>query len=604
MEGKQYLHKEYEVVVAGGGMAGICAAISCARKGTKTVLIQNRHVLGGNASSEVRMHICGADCHGKHDNARETGIIEEILLDNREINPQHSFSILDTVFWEKVKYQENLDLFLNTQVLEVETTNDEIQALYAHQWTTETNYKFTGKIYIDCTGDGYVAYEAGAETRQGRESVSEYQEPHALEEADTYTMGNTLMFIARDVGHPVKFKKPFWAYTVTEDDLKERGHSHMVTQMEHYGIDSGFWWLEIGGTQDTIKDGESIRDELLKYLYGVWDHIKNGGDHGADNYELEWVQFLPGKRESRRIIGDYVLREQDVAAGTRFEDAVAYGGWPMDVHPSEGFFYEGHPTNFIQIDDIYTIPYRCYYSKNINNLMMAGRNISATHIAFGSVRVMATCAIGGQAVGTAAAMAMKYNCTPREVGQKHIEELQQALLRDDCYIPGVQNKDAKDLARTADIQASSWKKGWEPAQVVNGVSRIVSEDNNGWRSKELSDKGEWIEVVFEKASKIGEVDIKFDSDLNNEIMISISETTRNLQVPGIPKKLVKDYQVDIFDGDNVIYGFEETDNVQRFRKHIIPENVVGNRIRITCLSTHGKEYATIYELRVYEEAIM
>lgn len=604
MEGKQYLHKEYEVVVAGGGMAGICAAISCARKGTKTVLIQNRHVLGGNASSEVRMHICGADCHGKHDNARETGIIEEILLDNREINPQHSFSILDTVFWEKVKYQENLDLFLNTQVLEVETTNDEIQALYAHQWTTETNYKFTGKIYIDCTGDGYVAYEAGAETRQGRESVSEYQEPHALEEADTYTMGNTLMFIARDVGHPVKFKKPFWAYTVTEDDLKERGHSHMVTQMEHYGIDSGFWWLEIGGTQDTIKDGESIRDELLKYLYGVWDHIKNGGDHGADNYELEWVQFLPGKRESRRIIGDYVLREQDVAAGTRFEDAVAYGGWPMDVHPPEGFFYEGHPTNFIQIDDIYTIPYRCYYSKNINNLMMAGRNISATHIAFGSVRVMATCAIGGQAVGTAAAMAMKYNCTPREVGQKHIEELQQALLRDDCYIPGVQNKDAKDLARTADIQASSWKKGWEPAQVVNGVSRIVSEDNNGWRSKELSDKGEWIEVVFEKASKIGEVDIKFDSDLNNEIMISISETTRNLQVPGIPKKLVKDYQVDIFDGDNVIYGFEETDNVQRFRKHIIPENVVGNRIRITCLSTHGKEYATIYELRVYEEAIM
>lgn len=475
MKTKEYLLKSYDVVVAGGGLAGISTAISSARNGAKTVLIQNRHVLGGNASSEIRMHICGADCHGSRPNARETGIIEEILLQNREINPQHSFSVLDTVLWEKVKYQDNLDLFLNTQVLEVETEDAQIKALSAYQWTTETNYKFTGKIFVDCTGDAFVSHMAGAQTRHGREAFDEYQEPHAPATADHHTMGNTIMFCAKDTGHPVPFKKPFWAYTVTDEDLKERGHSHMITQMEHYGVDSGFWWLELGGTQDVIKDGESIRDELLKYLYGVWDHIKNGADHGAENFELEWVQFLPGKRESRRVIGDYVLREQDVAAGTRFADAVAYGGWPMDVHPPEGFFFEGHPTNFIHLDDVYTIPYCCYYAKDVSNLMMAGRIISATHIAFASVRVMGTCAIGGQAVGTAAALAVKYDCSPRAVGERHMQELQQTLLREDCYIPGIMNEDPKDIARGACVCASSWEDGWHPSAVINGVSRTVGE---------------------------------------------------------------------------------------------------------------------------------
>lgn len=599
MEPKQYVAKSYDVVVIGGGLSGVCAAIASARQGARTALVQNRHVLGGNASSEIRMHICGADCHGRHDNARETGILEEILLTNREINPQHSFFVLDTVLWEKVHYQQNLELFLNTQVLEVETAEDTVTAVYGHQWTTETNYKFTGTIFMDCTGDGYVAYQAGADTRQGREAASEYDESHAPETADTHTMGNTIMFCARDTGHPVTFKKPFWAYTVTDEDLQERGHSHLVSQMEHYGIDSGFWWLELGGTQDVIKDGETIRDELLKYLYGVWDHIKNGGDHGADNYELEWVQFLPGKRESRRILGDYVLREQDVAAGTRFADAVAYGGWPMDIHPPEGFFYRGHPTNFIQLEDIYTIPYRCYYSRNIRNLMMAGRNISATHMAFGSVRVMATCAIGGQAAGTAAAMAVRYGCSPRQVGQDHIRKLQQTLLRDDCYIPGIRSNDEKDLAPGAKICASSWQCGWEPELTVNGISRIEGKANNGWRSGNLEEGKQWLELKLEQPVPLSEVEIKFDSDLNNEIMISISETTRNLQTPGLPKKLVRSYRLELYREDALVYSAEEQENIQRFCRHSIPEGISADRIRITCLATWGEAYAAIYEVRAY-----
>lgn len=599
MNKNAYINQEYEVIVVGGGLSGVCAAIACARKGIRTALIQNRHVLGGNASSEIRMHICGADCHGRHDNARETGILEELLLTNREINPQHSFFVLDTVLWEKVQYQQNLSLFLNTQVLEVETADDSITAVYAHQWTTETNYRFRGRIFIDCTGDGVAAYQAGADTRQGREASGEYGEPHAPETADTHTMGNTIMFCARDTGHPVPFKKPFWAYTVTDDDLRERGHSHLVSQMEHYGIDSGFWWLELGGTQDVIKDGESIRDELLKYLYGVWDHIKNGGDHGAENYELEWVQFLPGKRESRRILGDYVLREQDVAAGTRFADAVAYGGWPMDIHPPEGFFYRGHPTNFIQLEDIYTIPYRCYYSRNIRNLMMAGRNISASHMAFGSVRVMATCAVGGQAVGTAAALAIQHGCSPRQVGQQYIGQLQQILLRDDCYIPGIRSTDTADLAPGAQIRASSHQQGWEPELTVNGISRIVGDRNNGWRSESLGEKGQWLELGLTRPVELSAVEIKFDSDLNQEIMISISETTRNLQTPGIPRKLVRSYRLELFRGDTPVYCEEETGNILRFRQHSIPEGILADRIRITCLSTHGEDFAAIYEVRAY-----
>ncbi|MBP3683771.1 MAG: FAD-dependent oxidoreductase [Oscillospiraceae bacterium] len=599
MEPKQYVTKTYDVVVIGGGLSGVCAAIASARHGARTALIQNRHVLGGNASSEIRMHICGADCHGRHDNARETGILEEILLTNREINPQHSFFVLDTVLWEKVHYQENLELFLNTHILEVETSGDAITAVCGHQWTTENNYRFTGTIFMDCTGDGVVAYRAGADTRQGREASWEYEEPHAPEMADTHTMGNTIMFIARDTGHPVKFKKPFWAYTVTDEDLRERGHSHLVSQMEHYGIDSGFWWLELGGTQDVIKDGEHIRDELLKYLYGIWDHIKNGGDHGAENYELEWVQFLPGKRESRRILGDYILREQDVAAGTRFADAVAYGGWPMDIHPPEGFFYQGHPTNFIQLDDVYTIPYRCYYSRNISNLMMAGRNISATHMAFGSVRVMATCAVGGQAAGTAAALAVKYNCTPRQVGQNHIRELQQTLLRDDCYIPGICGDDEQNLAFACKVCASSYQPDWEPELAVNGISRIEGSHNNGWRSAPLKDGEQWLELQLENSSPLSDVEIKFDSDLNNEIMISISETTRNLQTPGIPRKLIRSYRLELFHGETQVYCTEEQNNIQRFCRHSIPEEILADRIRITCLSTWGEAYATIYEVRAY-----
>lgn len=586
----------YDVVVVGGGMAGICAAIAAARGGAHTALIHNRPVLGGNGSSEIRMHICGADCHGKRENARETGIIEEILLENRKRNPDHSFSIFDTVLWEKVKFQKNLDLYLNTQMTEVFSNGKEIQAVLAFQATTEKWFCFHGKIFVDCTGDAFLAVNAGAKTRMGRESRYEFGESRALEHADSGTMGNTLMFCARDAGEKREFERPFWAYELDENDLKGRGHSRIEDKLGTYGVDSGYWWLELGGTENVITDGEEIRDELLKYLYGIWDHIKNKGDHGADNYELEWVQFLPGKRESRRIEGDYILRQQDLEKAVPFDDVAAYGGWPMDMHPPGGFLHDGNATEYLHLKQVYGIPYRCYYSKDISNLMMAGRNISVTHMAFGSVRVMATCAVGGQAVGTAAAMAVEYHCTPREIGGR-IKELQQKLLKDDCYLPGIKNEDSGDAARNARVTASSWEEDWRPENVINGISRTVGVEKNGWKAALSADTKPWLKLRFTPV-KVDSILLKFDSDLSHEIMISLSQETRKSQKPGIPESLVKDYEIRLLLQGKEVYREEIKGNYQRLRLHRVQKDICADELIIYVNETNGFPEAVIYEVRV------
>lgn len=590
------IREHYDVVVVGGGMAGICTALAAARHGAKTVLIHNRPVLGGNASSEIRMHICGADVHGKRPNARETGILEELLLENRKRNPQHSFSVFDTILWEKVRFQKNLTLYLNTQMLTAAMQGSRVESVFCLQTTTEREFWVAGSVFVDCTGDGVLAVKAGGATRMGRESRTEFGESFAPEQADRGTMGSTLMFCANDTGKPCPFEKPRWAYDISEEQLTNRQHS--AQGPERLGVDSGYWWLELGGTQNVIADGEEIRDELLRTLYGVWDHIKNKGNHGAENYALEWIQFLPGKRESRRIEGDYLLKQQDLEQAVAFPDTVAYGGWPMDMHPPEGFLHRGEATQYLHLQQVYSIPYRCYYARDVENLMMAGRNISATHTAFGSIRVMATCAVGGQAVGTAAAMAVKKGCTPRELG-RHMEELQQNLLRDDCYLPNVPNRDPRDLARTATVTASSWQQGWEPEQVINGVSRTVGKENNGWRSGNLNGGSVWLRLSLPPAN-IREVSLKFDSDLSREIMISLSKAVQQHQVPGIPPTLIKDYDLRLLCSGREIHREKVRGNYQRFRRHILPQTVEADTAELLIFGTNGAEAATVYEVRIYE----
>lgn len=584
------IEKSYELIVVGGGMSGLCCAIAAARKGIKTALIHNRPVLGGNASSEIRMHICGADHHMSRPNARETGVLEEILLEHKRRNPENTYPIFDSILWEKATFQPNLTLYLNTHMTEVEIEGSQVKGIVAEQITTEKKFRFKGDIFVDATGDGTLGAKSGAKFYSGREEADFFKEPLAPKQRDSFTMGNSLMFKARDMGRPVAFMKPFWANTYTEEQLKYRDHS---------SITSGYWWIELGGDQyDTITDGEIIRDELLKAVYGIWDHIKNSGNHQADNMELEWVGYLPGKRESRRLVGDYVLTEKDLSEGTMFYDAIAYGGWPMDVHTVGGLLNNSdEPTVFNVVNGIYTIPYRCLYSINVANLMLAGRAISCSHMAFSSTRVMATCAIVGQAVGTAAAIAIKKQIKPCEI-LSHITELQQQLLKDDCYIPGVSNEDSLDHARNSTVTASGYYGDYIPDNVINGIARTWGSDKNCWKSPITENP--WLQLDFSEKKNLKEVRIYLDSNLSREITISINDEVLARQENHSPSELMKDYTLELFVDGIVVFKKDLNSEGQRLQVISFDECIECNQLRVTPLSTYGSDDATIYEIRAYE----
>ncbi|MGX9522905.1 FAD-dependent oxidoreductase [Vibrio mediterranei] len=582
----------YDIVIVGGGMSGVCAAISAARNDAKVALVQNRPMLGGNASSEVKMHICGADYHASRTNARETGIIEEILLRNRYMNPQHSFSILDTVLWEFATEEENIDLYLNAHMNDVHVEEGNIKSVTVNQMTTGKKFVFDAPIFVDTSGDANLAFQSGADIRTGREASCEYDEELAPTIADKVMMGNTLMFTSKNLGFPVDFKKPKWAKNYSEEDFNGRDHSN---------IEAGYWWIELGGTDlDTISDGEDIRDELLKSVYGIWDHIKNGGDHGAENHALDWVAMFSGKRDSRRILGDYVLNANDLFSGKVFDDTVAYGGWPMDMHVKGGMESREQPTNWIETNGLYSIPYRSLYSRNINNLYVGGRNISASHMAFGSTRVMATCAVIGQAIGTAAAKAALKGILPRDMN-KHISELQKRLIKDDCYLFGLIDHDESNLALNAKVTSSSEQEGFEAINVINGYQRSSDVESNLWKSKPI-EKGshESVRLFFSEKIEAKEIIINFNSNLSSEIMTTLLKERQDTQAKGIPSCLVKNYTVQVLNDGTVVFKHGINENYQRHNKISLPDGTVFNSLKILVHTTWGDKCAQIYEVKVFK----
>ena len=604
----------YDTVVVGGGLSGMCAAIAASRNGAKTALVHARHILGGNASSEIRMHICGASENMIKPHLEEGGILYEMMLENKSINHYFNYSTWDMVLYTAVKKQENLTLYLNTAMDDCEVCDGKIKSITAYQQTTETRFNIEADIFIDCTGNGTLGFLAGAEYRVGSEAKSEFNEPHAPETADNNRMGNTLLFKAVDRGCSVNFKRPDFAKVFTEEQLKYRTHSayhkpetkgkvdEKYLKMASFGsaqIDYGYWWIELAGnTDDIIDEYEEIRDELVSCIYGVWDHLKNGGEHGAENYDLEWVGMMPGMRESRRLVGDYILNENDILSNRIFEDAVAYGGWAMDIHTPGGLYdFDKLPSTIIGFEGSYTIPYRSYCSVNIQNLMMAGRNISASKMAMGSTRVMGTCAIGGQAVGTAAALCKKYGCGPKEISQ-HINELQQMLLKDDCYIPGFVNTDDCDMARTSKVSASSYKQGCEAKNVINGISRGNGENGNIWVSDGLGKDGENITLELDKAKEVSQVRLTFDSNFNYSIKLTMSVKRQKQQRTGTPPELVKDYTVSLFLNGKKVGEKQIKDNVQRLNV-LDFESVLCDKVVVTVNSTNGDENARIFEIRIY-----
>lgn len=589
------IEKRYQVVVVGGGISGVCAALAAARHGAKTALIQDRPVLGGNASSEIRMHICGADREGHRPNARETGIVEEILLENQLRNPQHSFSICDTILWEKTHGQENLDVYLNARFLSAEADNGVIRRIYVQQMTTEKDFLFTADIFIDATGDGMLAFQAGARVMHGREGKAVFGESLAPDVSDDYTMGNSLMFTARDMGRPVPFTAPPWAYHYTDADIPGHQDHHNGPVVE---ATSGYWWLELGGDQrDSLKDGEEIRDELLKTLYGVWDHLKNQ-DQGCENLALDWVGFLPGKRESRRIAGDYVLRQDDLTAGRIFDDDVAYGGWHLDLHPVGGFAAFGsfeEPSEEVrqlkQLKRLYGIPYRALLPAGMSNLLMAGRAISVSHIAFGSTRVMATCGVVGQAAGTAAALAACNGKTPREVDAV---QLQETLMRDDCYLP------EKHLpVQDAKARCSSCALGHAPEKALDGFLRAEENDAHAWMP-DASDPAPWLEMQFAQPKAVKKVILRFDSNCSAHYAISISHWWHERIPGGVPRELVKDYALAFMRGGECVRRVRVQDNHLRFRVLELTQSVVCDAIRLEIYATYSAKPERVFQMEAYD----
>ena len=439
----------YEVIVAGAGIAGCLAAIAAARQGVKVLLLDDREAPGGNALLGVPVN--GATFQA---NIRETGLVEELARNSAYYGLSNSKTLLK-MFQAEPNLTYRPYSVVEGALMQDEQTIEGVKVLDA---LTGQQFLFHAKMFLDCSGDSWLAYFAGAQMRRGREARAEFNEEFAPPEADGNLMsgvnfGEAFLSRAADTGKPAPYTPPAWAYRFpTEED-----YSRPVASSRDYDFTGGTWFHEHHGDIDEFTHPEKARDEIIRIVLGVWDYIKNVWwlKERAENYALKIVSTTLAKRESNRIMGDYILTQNDVEQAKDFEDKIAYGGWPIDVHNHAGMFGKESPYEVSRCIDTYPIPYRCIYSKNIRNLLFAGRNISVTHIAHGTIRVQGTLAVLGEAAGTAAALCVQQALTPRQLGQQAIGQLQQLLNKHDLYIPGITNQDALDLARRAKFSASS-----------------------------------------------------------------------------------------------------------------------------------------------------
>ena len=576
-------HKDLEadVVVCGGGLAGVCAAVSAARHGATVVLIQDRPVLGGNASSEMRMGIVGA--HG--DQYQETGILEEMQCRNFRYNPLQRYTLWDDVIYATVKEEPNITLLLNTSVRDVTTKGNRIASVEAWNTNSYTTYTVSGKIFSDCTGDGILRL-SGAQFRHGRELPDEFGENFLTTGGDARTMGNSILLQLRKTDEDHPFTAPDWAYHFTDDDFNYDTPKSTIKGVKFnykrlYPKDNNFWWIEYGGTLNTITDAADIQYELKRIAYGVWEYMKNHPDGRCKNYDLDWIGSLPGKRESIRFVGPHILNQNEILEGGHFPDVVAYGGWSLDDHDPEAFHKKGRISVEYSVPQGFGIPLECLYSVNIENLMFAGRDISTTHMGLSATRVMATCALLGQAVGTAAAVAVREGIDPAQVRSDFIADVQAMLEDDDVMLP----------YRWRQVSALTASAKVDPAIEVirNGIDRDWDGADNGvWTAP-----GEGvIEYSWKKPVTVSGARMVFDSVLKErgKRMRKLEATTERVDMPA---PMAKDFRIEAWMDGGWQTVASCTGNWRRLVK-VGFEPVKTKKLRLVVTETWGAEKAHVF----------
>ena len=408
---------KFDFVVVGGGVAGMCAAISAARLGSRVAVVQDRKVFGGNNSSEVRVGLGGRLNIGRFP---ALGYLLNEFGPARKGNARPADVYEDEKKAEAIAAEENITAFTGYRVTSVEKEGLRIKAVIATQVDNYTEIRLEGDCFADCTGDATLGVLAGAQWAMGRESKDVYGEPSAPEKADGITLGASIQWYSETRPAPVRFPDIDWGLPIDEDTVQNARR--------------GQWYWEVGMRDDMIAEAEKIRDYGMYVAYSNWSYLKNHSRFRDDVAceDFAWLSFYAGKRESRRLFGDHVLTENDLRNFVQYPDGCVSTSWYIDDH-------EPDPDNAARFRDpwlsrgrltpldYYPIPFRCLYNRDIENMFMAGRDISVSHLALGTVRVMRTCAMEGEVVGMAADICRRKDCLPRQVYLDHFEELKQLM---------------------------------------------------------------------------------------------------------------------------------------------------------------------------------
>lgn len=410
--GKEIGEQAFDVVIVGGGIAGCAAALAARSQGLQVALIQDRPVFGGNASEEVRVHTIGIPGRG-------SAILETI--DTPHYPNGHADAVLAQKKREATMAASGVRLFPLHVVVGLEKAGDRIAGVEAREATSGIIRRFRAPVFIDATGDGWLGYWAGAESRYGREAATEFGEawpkhgdlwsPAA---PDHRVMGASVLWNSEKTAQPAGFPEVPWAMPVAG---------------KHAAVNGEWYWEFSANDLNQVDDAERIRDHLLRAIYGSFANAKKDPKNAA--VALKWVAYVAGKRESRRLIGDHIYTMQDMVKRRQFPDAVVEERRAIDAHYQR--VEKGAAPDFLSeaifrdTGGLYYIPFRSLYSRNIGNLMMAGRCFSCSHIGLCGPRVMKTCGQMGIATGYAAALCKKHGVTPREVGRQHIDELRKLI---------------------------------------------------------------------------------------------------------------------------------------------------------------------------------